>query len=121
MVASLQKFVSAQNIPSAWISGLGGAQRAEVGFYDLEAKNYQWREFTELLEITNLSGNIAWQDGRSAIHLHGTFSDQQMRAFGGHVRELTVGGTCEIFLHCWHKGQIARQSDSQTGLNLLEL
>ncbi len=117
----LQKFVSEHNIHSAWISGIGGAQWVKLGFYDLKAKQYQWHEFSELLEIINLSGNIAWQNGKPVIHIHGTFSDRHMKAIGGHVKELVVGGTCEIFLSHWQGDQITRFTDNNTGLNLLGL
>ena len=73
------------------------------------------------MEITSLQGNVAWDGDEPVIHLHGTFSDESMQAFGGHIKELQVGGTCEILLHRWYKDALTRQADPATGLNLLNV
>jgi uncharacterized protein len=121
LIANLSKLVKEQNINSAWISGLGAAQESELGFYDLDNKKYIYRTFDKLLEITSLQGNIAWKDSELVIHIHGTFSDQDMRAYGGHVKELIVGGTCEILLHRWYGDKLKRKLNDQTGLNEIQL
>lgn len=119
LIKELSSLAEAENLQGAWISGLGGALWAELGFYDLDAQKYRWKKLDQLLEITNLQGTVAWQDDRPAIHVHGTFSTPDMKAFGGHVKELEVGGTCEIMLHTWHKGRLNRGKDTATGLNTL--
>lgn len=120
LVASLTELVKKENIKGAWISGMGGALEAEIGFYQLEAKEYQWRKLDQLLEITSLQGNISWIDSEPMLHIHGTFSDENMQAFGGHVKELTVGGTCELLLHTVQT-ELTRSHDDEIGLKLLDL
>lgn len=122
LIESLSKLVKDEAIQGAWISGLGGALWAELGFYDLEQKQYHWQKKNELLEITSLQGNIAWQEGEPVLHIHGTFSDRNMNAFGGHVKELAVGGTCELLLHRWNEeAGLTRSKDLETGLTLLDV
>jgi predicted DNA-binding protein with PD1-like motif len=94
LVESLLRFVTEQKISGGWISGIGGATWAEVGFYDLTAQHYRWKKLDQLLEITSLQGNVAWDGDDPFLHLHGTFSDGTMQSFGGHVKELETGGTC---------------------------
>lgn len=120
LIASLTELVKKENIKSSWISGLGAATETELGFYNLESKEYQWRKLKKLLEITNLQGNVSWADGEPILHIHGTFSDENMQAFGGHVRELTVGGTCEILLHAIQT-ELTRSHDDEIGLKLLDI
>jgi predicted DNA-binding protein with PD1-like motif len=122
LVQTLQEFIQKNHIKGAWISGLGGAQWVELGFYDLAAKQYHWRRFEQLLEVTALQGNISWQAEQPALHLHGTFADQDYRAIGGHIKELCVGGTIELFIHTiFGDKPLARKDDAKTGLRLLEL
>jgi uncharacterized protein len=122
LVGGLTKLVREENIRGAWLSGLGAALKAELGYYDLQNQHYNWKTYDEVLEILSLQGNIAWSNGDPVLHIHGTFSGADMQAIGGHVKELTVGGTCEVFLHQWHEeAGLVRAHDQQTGLNLLSL
>jgi uncharacterized protein len=121
LIQNLTRLAKNQNIPGAWISALGAASYIKLGFYDMQAKEYIWKEFDETLEITSLTGNISMKDGEPIVHVHGSFSDSQMQAFGGHVGELTVGATCEVFLHLWNSEALERSHDEQTGLNLLDI
>ena len=122
LIAALTDFVKKQGIKAAWVSGLGGAQWAELGFYDLPATTYRWQRFDELLEVTALQGNIAWKDSEPALHLHGTLTNSQFQAIGGHVKELAVAGTCELFLHTiFGDEKLTRSANETTGLSLLDL
>lgn len=122
VVESLLKFVREQELRGGWVLGLGGLAWAELGFYDLNAQEYSWTKLDELLELTNLSGNIAWTDDELVLHLHATVADASLHARGGHLREAEVAGTVEVFIHMWDKdGGFTRGHDDQTGLNLLQL
>lgn len=121
LLECLNRLVVQENIQAAWLYGLGGAEWAELGFYDLEAKEYQWQTFTELMEITSLQGNLTWVGDQPKWHIHGTLSGRDHRAIGGHVKELVVGGTCEISLRILPDLTLRRQRDDKTGLDLLDL
>lgn len=121
LMESLEKLVKEQDIPSCWISVIGGASEVTLGYYALEAEEYRWQTFIDTLEIASLSGNLAWQDDKPVFHIHGTLSMANFHTIGGHVKELTVGGTCEIFLHRWFGEPFKRTKDKKTGLNILDL
>ncbi|MDZ7744700.1 MAG: PPC domain-containing DNA-binding protein [Candidatus Saccharibacteria bacterium] len=122
LVENLTKLVKQENIRGAWVSGLGAALWAELGYYDLDAQEYQWQKFDQLLEITSLQGNVAWSSDEPVLHIHGSFSDKNLQAIGGHVKEVAVGGTCEVFLHRWFgEAGLSRQKDDSTGLYLLSM
>lgn len=120
VVDGLSRFAQEQDIKGAWVKGLGGLASAELGFYDLSAKEYSWTKFDEPLELTNLTGNIARQNNELVLHLHATVSDAGMHAHGGHLREAIVGGTVEVMIHAIG-GDPTRKLDEATGLNLLDL
>lgn len=121
LVDQLVTFAREQKVSGGWIGGVGAAMNTELGFYDLEGKIYKWKKLDRLLEIVSLQGNIAWKDDQPVVHLHGVFSDEDLRTYGGHVKELSVGGTCEIFVHIWNKGELGRIHSQTIGLNLLDL
>jgi predicted DNA-binding protein with PD1-like motif len=115
----LQEFVNEHSFKGAWLQGLGAALDLELGYYDLAAQEYHWKQFAGIYEITGLQGNIVLDSaGKPLFHLHGTFSDQNYHVIGGHVRQLTVGGTCELFIKEVAM-DMSRTHDAQTGLNLL--
>ena len=72
------------------------------------------------MEITSLNGNITRKDGEVYIHLHGTMADQENRIHGGHVIELTIGATCEMFVRVL-AGEVNRVRDEKLGINLADL
>ncbi len=127
LVEKLTEFVRSEAVQGAWVSGIGGALSAELGFYHLEKQEYEFKTFNQLLEITSLQGNVSWFDPAVAgeapepkIHIHGSFSDENMRAIGGHVKELVVGGTCEILLQTFQT-KLTRSQNDEVGLPLLDL
>lgn len=121
VVAELTRFVTEQQLPGGWLVGLGGAQWAELGFYQLEQKTYTWQRVDELLEAVSLHGNIAWTDGEPAVHMHGVFSKHDLQTVGGHVKEFSTGGTCEVLIYPWQGEQLTRSHSDDIGLKLLNL
>lgn len=121
LVERLSELIANGNIQGAWVSGIGAASWVELGYYHHEKHEYQWRKLEQSLEIVSLQGNAAWHENKPFLHLHGVLSDVEMKTYGGHVRELEVTGTCEIFLHLWNKDTLSRRPDSDTGLKLLGL
>lgn len=121
LISSLTKLVKDEQIPSCWINAIGASSKTTLGFYQLEQKEYQWKTFEELMEVTGLQGNIAWDGNEPVFHIHGTFSKQDMSSLGGHVKELVAGGTLEVLLHKWYADNLTRSKDEEIGLNLLDL
>jgi predicted DNA-binding protein with PD1-like motif len=118
VVGALNTFANEQKLKTAWVSGIGGASKVTLGFYNLENKEYQWRTFEEPLEIVGVQGNLSIVGGQPFWHLHGTFSNQNYEALGGHVKGLVVGLTCELFISPTPIG-LTRKHDNETGLKLL--
>lgn len=121
LVSSLVKLIKEQKIPTCWINGLGGAERAEIGFYNLETQEYEWRKVNEPLEIVSLQGNITWAANEPSLHIHGAFSKRDGNTVSGHVKEVIISGTCELFLHRWYGENLTKKVDPDIGLKLLDL
>ena len=118
LISSIKNFCQKNEINSAWFTGLGAASNAKLAIYDLENKEYIFKEVEGPFEITNIIGNVGTKDGEIALHCHITLSDKDMECIGGHVDNLEVSGTCEIIFRPL-KQKIVRKYDSGTGLNLI--
>lgn len=116
IIRTLEDHFKSKEIKSGFINGLGAVSTVELGFYDLEAKQYQWTQFEQPYEITSLSGVVS----ESSLHIHVTLAGSDNQAIGGHLKEAIVGGTCEIYLKSFERS-IRRATDDQTGLNLLDI
>jgi predicted DNA-binding protein with PD1-like motif len=114
----LNDFAQERGLASAWLSGLGGGDNATLGFYDIEIKQYVWREFNEPFEILSLQGNLSLVDGKPFWHVHAVISGRDLQSYGGHVRHLRVGLTGELHITPLDT-PLTRQHDDVTGLKLL--
>ncbi len=118
---ALEKFAQETKIEGAWVSGLGGAQRATLGFYDLDKKEYDWRDFTDLREVASLTGNLARDEkGDLVFHLHVVLGDREFNTVAGHLKDLTAGATLELFIHRAYQ-PTKRKMDERVGLKTLDL
>jgi predicted DNA-binding protein with PD1-like motif len=118
--ARLEALMREEAIPSAFISGLGFAGHVTFGFFDYEKKEYAPKTMNNL-ELTNLSGTLAWKDGEPSIHAHGTAGDDSFRSFGGHLLALEVGrGSLEISVTV-SPTRLERAVDPGIGANVLQL
>ncbi len=119
-MATLLGFCRDNGIVCGWISGLGAFEKAEIGYYYLSHQQYDFKVFEEELELTNLTGNIALDGDELVLHLHATVGDRGFHAFAGHLKEATIGASCEIYLTPID-ARVTRTFDPEIGLKLLDL
>jgi len=119
-VNRILNYCKKSGINSASFVGIGAASKAKLAIYDLNKKEYIRKEFSETMEILNLSGNVSVLGSNIVIHSHVVLSDKNFSAFGGHVEELTIAATCEIIL-TEIPIKLTRKADPIIGLNLLDL
>ena len=117
IVENLKKLCTAEQIRLGRVEAIGAADHAVIGVYDLDKKEYYPETIDEFMEITSLNGTITSMDGKPYIHLHATLADQRHGVHGGHVLEMRVGATCEVFVTAL-EGEVTRQKDENLGINL---
>jgi predicted DNA-binding protein with PD1-like motif len=108
------------NVQLGKIEALGAVQKACVGYYNQDSREYEYNTLDKPLEITALTGNISLRDGEPVVHAHITLSDQQTGAFGGHLAPGTIVFACEFIIHILEGAKMERGFDEQTGLPLWE-
>lgn len=119
VIQSLTALCEKEDIRLAEVSAIGAADYAAVGVYDLETGIYHREELPFFMEIASLAGSVTRMNGKPYIHLHTTLADQQNKTHAGHVIELRVGATCEMFVRVL-PGEVIRKKDEAVGLNLWE-
>lgn len=119
LIEVLNNFAKTERLTSAWLtSGVGGANRATLAYYDFEARQYNYRDYEQGLEILSLQGNLSWVDGEPFWHVHAVLSDENFQSIGGHVKSLWIGLTGELLITPLD-AKLTRRYDETTGLNLL--
>jgi len=98
-LAGLKEVAEAENLSSASVAAVGAFERATVGWYDLEAKEYRDIPVNEQVEVLSLLGDVArGQDGSVAVHVHAVLGLRDGTTRGGHLREGVVRPTLEVVL-----------------------
>ncbi len=120
IVGSLMRFCKDNNITLGSVTGIGATNKATIGLFDVEAKEYHSKELIGDHEIAPLCGNITTKDGEVYLHLHINLSDAEHRSFGGHLNSATVSATCELIIEKMD-GEAEREFNDEICLNLLKL
>jgi predicted DNA-binding protein with PD1-like motif len=118
--AELEGLARREAIPSASFVGIGFLSDVTFGFYDFAKKAFDPKSFVQV-ELMNMTGTIAWQNGRPSIHAHGTVAGADFVAVGGHLLALEVGtGSLEITVVI-HPTRLERVVDPVIQANILQL
>ncbi|MCR4671878.1 MAG: DNA-binding protein [Lachnospiraceae bacterium] len=121
ILSNLTDFCKKEHVTLATVQGIGAADHAVIGLYDVGERKYHSHFYDEPLEITSLIGNITTKDGEVYLHLHVNMCRLDMGFIGGHLSECRISATSEIFVRTID-GTVDRTFDAAvTGLNLLDV
>jgi len=122
LMAALREFCERNDVHWAQFSAIGAVEDVEIGYYDLENREYVFNAEVGPFEVANLDGNISQLNEAPLVHAHATLSrcDDSLSCIGGHLKSAHVALTLEICL--WVVTQpLQRGFDEETGLNLLRV
>jgi predicted DNA-binding protein with PD1-like motif len=114
---SLVQIAEREQIFGGWLSGIGAASEVELGYYDLERKDYDRLRMEGEVEIASASGTLGLVDGRPFVHLHAVVSDRRCETRGGHLFRAVTAATLEFVIFIAER-PIERTRDEETSLNL---
>ncbi len=120
VTASLLSLAEKENIALASVQGIGAADQACLGVYDLKERVFRPNDFSGVYEITSLLGSIDRLNGKPRLHLHMNIADSEGRAYGGHLNSARISITCEIMLILL-PGTAERFLDEETGIYIWDL
>ena len=122
-IPTLTRFCEENEVHWAQFHAIGALEDVEIGYYDIEAREYVFRSEEGPFEVASMDGNVAEMDEERPIaHAHAVLSrcDDSLECVGGHLRSARVALTLELCL--WHVTQpLIRGRDEETGLNLINV
>ena len=96
--ASLLKVCQENDVKFAWFSGIGAIFDPEVGYFNIDVKDYKKKIFSGDFELISLVGNMTYKEGEPFIHTHITFSDENFNTFGGHLFDCKISAAGEFVI-----------------------
>src|SRR5580698_4099351 len=121
-LSGLTDFAIAQKIKSAHFTAIGAAQSATLAWLDLAHKNYKRIAVGEQCEVLSLIGDIAVTDAKPpmpVVHMHAVLGHSDGTTVGGHVFELNVRPTLEVFVTTDHDA-LKKFPDEASGMKLID-
>lgn len=118
LAAAIISFAKAQKIKAGTVYGIGAVNTATLRFFDPATKKYVDKNFDGQMEISNLTGNIATQEGSELIHLHITLGQKDYHALAGHLLSANISGAGEFVIETLPDVTAEKTFDDKIGLNL---
>ena len=119
-IGALQQFVRERKIDTAALTAIGAFERAVVGYFDWQLKDYRRIPVEEQVEVLSLIGDIAEAKGEPALHIHAVLGRSDGTVVGGHLLEGHVRPTLEVIL-TEPPAHLRKKKDPETGLALIAI
>jgi uncharacterized protein len=120
VIEPLLAFARSHEIAAASLTGIGAFERATLGYFDMQKRDYTRIPIDEQVEVVSLVGNIARGDEGPKLHAHLVVAKQDGTAHGGHLLDGVVRPTLEVML-VETPAHLRRRMDPATGLALIDL
>ena len=121
LLEELTKICTDRGIECGRVEAIGAVQKACVGYYDQNRREYKFNTLDAPMEILKLSGNVSIKEGAPMVHAHITLADDKGRAFGGHLAPGTIIFACECLIEAFDGPSFMRTHDEKTGLALWDM
>lgn len=122
VIKTIEAVALEHKISVGQLSLIGAVSHANLGFFDLESKEYLSYAIDKNLEVVSCMGNISISgDGALVVHAHMVVSDREGRCYAGHLLPgCEVSVTIELIITELDY-ELTRSRDDSTGLNLLDI
>ena len=119
VLSGLTDFAIANHIGDAHFTAIGAVHGATLAWLDLPHKIYQAIPVKEQVEVLALTGDIATFNSKPAVHMHAVLGKHDGQTVGGHVFELDVDPTVEVFLTA-NTTPLTKRADDASGMKLID-
>ncbi|HET6806001.1 MAG TPA: PPC domain-containing DNA-binding protein [Frateuria sp.] len=118
--ACLLAFAREQHLSAAHLTAIGAFERAVLGYFDWDIRDYRRNPFDEQVEVVSLIGDVALKGAEPVLHMHAVLGRSDGHALGGHLLEGHVRPTLEVIV-TESPAHLRRLHDPQSGLALIHL
>ena len=119
-MAALSEFARTADLEAAQLTGVGGFERAVVGWFDREKKMHVPIPVDEQCEVLSLIGDVAIGDDGPVVHAHVVLGLSDGTNRGGHLLEGHVWPTLEIVVR-QTPAELRKTSYPELGFALIDL
>src|SRR5256714_4194591 len=116
----LLSFAKENKLSASHFTAIGAFQRATLGYFEREGRDYKRISIDEQVEVLSLVGDIALDEDEPKVHAHVVVGKADGTAHGGHLLEARVWPTLEVIL-VESPQHLQRKVDKETGLALISL
>jgi hypothetical protein len=119
-VAALAGFAAGQQLAGAQITAVGAFERATIGWFDREARDYRPVRVDQQCEVLSLVGGVALGEDGPQPHVHAVLGLPDGTTRGGHLLEGHVWPTVEVIIRETDAG-LRKTYRPEIGLALIDL
>ncbi len=118
-LSGLTDFVIQHKVQDAHFTGIGAVSGATLAWLDLSKKSYHRIAVTQQVEVLSLIGDVATFDGKPVVHMHAVLGKSDGSTIGGHVFELQVNPTLEVFVTV-NSTPLKKRPDDASGMKMID-
>jgi predicted DNA-binding protein with PD1-like motif len=118
-LGGLTDFAIENKIEDAHFTAIGAESSATLAWLDLSRKDYRRIDVKQQAEVLSLIGDIAVFDGKPIVHMHAVLGKPDGSTVGGHVFELNVNPTLEVFVTV-DTLPLKKKPDDASGMKLID-
>jgi predicted DNA-binding protein with PD1-like motif len=118
-LSGLTDFAIKYGVGDAHFTGIGAVRSATVAWLDPGNKIYHRISVPEQVEVLSLTGDVATFNGKPVVHMHAVLGHPDGSTTGGHVFELNVNPTLEVFVTV-NSTALKKRPDDASGMKVID-
>jgi len=119
-VSALTDFARAEDLEASQITGVGGFDRATLGWFDRETRQHRPIEVEEQSEVLSLIGDVAEGEDGPSLNIHVVLGLRDGTTRGGHLLAGHVYPTLEIIV-TENPAELRKVMNPDVGIALVDL
>jgi predicted DNA-binding protein with PD1-like motif len=119
VLSGLTDFAIQHKIEDAHFTAIGAVSGGTLAWLDPTNKIYHRISVAEQVEVLSLIGDVATFNGKPVVHMHAVLGKPNGNTIGGHVFELNVNPTLEVFVTV-NTTPLRKKPDDASGMKLID-
>jgi predicted DNA-binding protein with PD1-like motif len=119
VLSGLTDFAIQHKIEDSHFTAIGAVSGGTLGWLDPKNKIYHRISVAEQVEVLSLIGDVATFNGKPVVHMHAVLGKPNGNTIGGHVFELDVNPTLEVFVTV-NATPLRKKPDDTSGMKLID-
>ena len=119
VLSGLTDFTLQHKIEDAHFTAIGAIEMATLAWLEPAKQIYHRIPVNQQAEVLSLIGDVATFNGKPIVHMHAVLGRQDGSTVGGHVFELHVNPTLEVFMTV-NAAPLKKKPDAASGMKLID-